>query len=679
MADRGLDFALHQSVDSCAREAIHHSAAIQPHGYLFGLDPHTLALRTKSSNLTAAHTQALAHLPDALRNTLRHLKHELTQQVELAGFGQVLLHCFPAGDTIFCEFENNSAADSSSDASLLLSRLEESSRLLAECTDLPSLCAQAAHIIRQFSGFERVLVYRFDAQENGEVLGESLTESWQQSLLGLHFPASDIPPQARALYQRSRDRWMPSCNYQAIPLEPALDEAGQPFDLSLSHYRSVSPIHRLYQRNIGTDGSMSISILHEGRLWGLIIGHHRRPHHVSATIKNAIRLLAQHFSCVLDTLQNRTTLQAIKQEERAHFKILSKLATADDILSALTRGSPNITDLFPGSLGAAMVWQDGDKSHIHSLGKTLPEPALSRLATWIRSTGQQDVYATDHLQGEQPWVTDIAPEVAGLLAGVFDDSHRPVLLIFRQEQIKTVVWAGKPKKLTGPDGQPNLPRRSFDRWQEIRRGHSAPWSPWELTIAADIINAINGVILRQSHRLADMQSAYQHALNLSLTDGLTGIANRRHFDDCLQQQLALAKRAGYPIGLLLVDIDYFKAFNDHYGHVAGDQCLIRVAQTLNGLIKRAPDLVARYGGEEIVLLLPGTKLEGVRQLGMRALQAIRQLAIPHAFSQTDSIITVSVGGLSLLPGPGTDTSTILRMVDDKLYTSKNQGRNRLSL
>jgi diguanylate cyclase (GGDEF)-like protein len=681
-AEQGLQSVLIQDADRCAQEAIHLVAAIQPHGYLLGLDGDTLALRTRSSNLSFLDSSAAvaAWLPLEVQQACRQLVSETVFPVALPSFGLVELHCFRAGDCVFCEFEQD--ADTSMATSQLqwLTGVKQSHDALAACTDIDSLVSHTTHAIQVLSGFERVMIYCFDAAGNGEVIGESLVQDWSQSLLGLHFPASDIPAQARDLYQRVIERWMPTREYEALPLLAVGDAAG-PFDLSLSRYRSVSPVHRLYQRNIGADGSMSISILQNGKLWGLIIGHHRQAHRINTTVRYAVLSIAQVFSAKLENMLERNTLLAIQREERAHFRILSKLALAEDTLTALTTGTPNIADLFPGSLGAAIVWRDQGTVHTRTFGKTPPADALIRLADWVKSKRGGPIYTTDQLSAEQPWMSarGTEAEVAGLLAGILDDERQPVFLVFREEQIKKVEWAGKPEKIIAQEGGPNLPRRSFDRWVEIRRGHSTPWTSWERTIGADIVNAINEVILRQKHRLADLKTAYDLALKLSRTDGLTGIANRRHFDDFLQEQLRDSQYCGQSIGLLLVDIDDFKAFNDHYGHVAGDQCLIAVAQCLSKLVTRPCDLLARYGGEELVLLLAGADRERISQIARLAMQEISQLAIPHAFSRASNIITVSIGAISLQPTPATTSASMLCEVDKRLYDSKNNGRNRLTV
>ncbi|MBF0293735.1 MAG: GGDEF domain-containing protein [Magnetococcales bacterium] len=192
-----------------------------------------------------------------------------------------------------------------------------------------------------------------------------------------------------------------------------------------------------------------------------------------------------------------------------------------------------------------------------------------------------------------------------------------------------------------------------------------------------LLKALIREFVESERQLAE---AHRQLLTISRTDALTGIANRRWFDEVLTAEWSRAVRSGGVIGLLLMDIDSFKLFNDNYGHPAGDDCLRKVAQTVSGVMHRSPDLAARYGGEELVCVLPETNLAGVDKVGHEILEAVRALRLPHAFSKVpDGIVTVSIGGASLSPTPGSDPGALLKQADAMLYQSKENGRNRLTL
>ena len=166
---------------------------------------------------------------------------------------------------------------------------------------------------------------------------------------------------------------------------------------------------------------------------------------------------------------------------------------------------------------------------------------------------------------------------------------------------------------------------------------------------------------------------------IALIDGLTQIANRRCFDDTLAKEWQRLKRIDQPISLLLGDIDYFKKFNDHYGHQAGDDCLQQVGKALAGSGLRAADLAARYGGEEFVLLLPDVSSEGALKVAERVLDAIRTLQIPHQASEVSNTVSISIGAATLIPTDQQQPAALIALADEALYRAKEQGRNRVLL
>ncbi|MBF0486673.1 MAG: diguanylate cyclase [Nitrospirae bacterium] len=164
---------------------------------------------------------------------------------------------------------------------------------------------------------------------------------------------------------------------------------------------------------------------------------------------------------------------------------------------------------------------------------------------------------------------------------------------------------------------------------------------------------------------------------LAAKDGLTGIANRRTFDDSYRKEWTRAVRMKSTLSLILIDIDYFKLYNDSYGHMQGDICLKKVAETLQGCLKRPADLAARYGGEEFVCLLPETDIDGLAQIGNNIRASIEALKIPHEYSLASNCVTVSMGGSEARPTTDILPETFLTHVDELLYRSKEEGRNRL--
>jgi diguanylate cyclase (GGDEF)-like protein len=160
-------------------------------------------------------------------------------------------------------------------------------------------------------------------------------------------------------------------------------------------------------------------------------------------------------------------------------------------------------------------------------------------------------------------------------------------------------------------------------------------------------------------------------------DGLTGIANRRQFDETLQIEGQRLIRSHQPLGIIMVDIDFFKPFNDNYGHGKGDECLVKVAQALQSVFRRPADLLARYGGEEFVAILPETDRQGVHMMAEKMCQAVRDLNLPHGYSAVEQCVTVSLGGISRRVDTLEDVKQLLRFADQALYQAKEQGRNQV--
>jgi diguanylate cyclase (GGDEF)-like protein/PAS domain S-box-containing protein len=174
-----------------------------------------------------------------------------------------------------------------------------------------------------------------------------------------------------------------------------------------------------------------------------------------------------------------------------------------------------------------------------------------------------------------------------------------------------------------------------------------------------------------------LEEANMELTKLSRTDGLTGALNRRRFDELLETEWVRATRANAHIGLLMIDIDFFKAYNDNHGHSAGDECLRRVVDAVKSVVRNPPDAVARYGGEEFVCLLPGANLQAVEEVGTRVLDSVRESRLPHGFSSVSEHVTVSIGGASIAATLDVDPRSLVKMADDSLYKAKWGGRNQI--
>ena len=227
-------------------------------------------------------------------------------------------------------------------------------------------------------------------------------------------------------------------------------------------------------------------------------------------------------------------------------------------------------------------------------------------------------------------------------------------------------WIAKRLAERGTHAQPILQRHANDRWihtYEVR-------TPQGFTVVA---RAEVTDLVRKEQLLAQ---ANEQLSRQSATDGLTGIANRRRFDETLASEWLRAARSGTSLSLLMVDIDHFKLFNDHYGHLAGDECLRRVTHVLSSCIRRAGEVLARYGGEEFVMLMPGADLAQAQDMAQRCLNRIEHEAIPHGSSPTTPWVTFSIGIACVLPSASRDRETLVNAADTAMYRAKMAGRAR---
>jgi diguanylate cyclase (GGDEF)-like protein len=183
---------------------------------------------------------------------------------------------------------------------------------------------------------------------------------------------------------------------------------------------------------------------------------------------------------------------------------------------------------------------------------------------------------------------------------------------------------------------------------------------------------------RVTQRTDELQQLNRKLETLSLTDSLTGIANRRHFDTILRQECKRAQRLGHPLALAMLDVDWFKAYNDQYGHPSGDACLQQIAQVLSATVCRSSDLVARYGGEEFVFIAPMLNAAEALDIAEKVVRTVADLALPHSQSPVGHV-TVSMGVAAITPGTENSAAVLLQCADAALYLAKTQGRNRAEL
>ncbi|MGA0594775.1 ATP-binding protein [Enterovirga sp. CN4-39] len=507
-------------LSACDREPIHLLGSIQPHGVLLSLREDDLRILQASSNapdMLGIPVRGTS-LPDALPAVAEKLGSDwpgrvaegaagYLKSVELptpAGIRSFDIAAHRAGRRIIVELEERLEPNGSEDG---FARLRALATSFQGASSLQELCTVFAQQIRALTGFDRALVYRFDEDWHGTVLAEDRNDSLP-SYLDLRFPGSDIPAQARELYRRNRLRIIPDAGYQPVPIEPLLDpEAGVPLDLSYSVLRSVSPVHVEYMRNMGTGASMSVSIVIEGRLWGLVSCHNRAPRRVSLAARDLCDLLTQMLAVHLDARERTVATTQRARLAGIQSRLLGYMAEGERFLDGLIRHPEEFLEL-AGASGAAIVSAEA----CWLVGSTPPEAAVKDLFEWLSREHREDVFSTDVLSSVLPEAKSYAREASGLLAISVAKRQPAYVLWFRPELVEAVRWGGDPRKPAAAIETGRIhPRQSFEVWKETVRGRSAPWSAAELETARELRNAIIGIVLRQAEELASVSEELQKA------------------------------------------------------------------------------------------------------------------------------------------------------------------------
>ncbi|WP_255595749.1 SpoIIE family protein phosphatase [Cellulomonas sp. C5510] len=421
---------------------------------------------------------------------------------------------------------------------------------------LDGLYDQAARHVRRLTGFDRVMVYRFDAEYNGEVVAEARRDDLEP-FLGLHYPASDIPPQARAMYEKSWIRLISDVDYAPVPVVPT-DEplSGRPLDLTYATLRSVSPIHCEYLRTMGVRASMSISLLRDGRLWGMVACHHYAgPHAPSYGVRAASEFLGVALSARLVAQVEQDLLA----ESRRASGVLARLVAAsrdEDVrlAQALTR-TGDLLDLVPAD--GVVVCAGGD---LATRGRVPDEASCHRLASWGSALGD-GVVATDRL-AEEPGAPQV-PGVAGVVAFALPDGGTVVWV--RDEVVRTVDWGGDPhgKVEVREEGGVRLgPRTSFALWREHVRGRSQPWDDRHAGNAADLRSHLVEALFRRGQVEVGAARALQRTLLPPTLPAVPGWAVDARYEPAGTGQVG----GDWYDGLVLADGRLALAVGDVTGH-----------------------------------------------------------------------------------------------------------------
>lgn len=508
------------ALTDCDREPIHIPQSIQPHGFLLVLDLQTLTIRQgagaiedltgRKAWIDRAIADVLGDVTDrrirsmaAMQETGFACRWRATNRLEYDVVVHRAPNAGPADELMIVEVEQ-----SSQQARLgidLVANLDAAGASLERAVTVQSVCERAAEAFRKLTGFDRVMIYRFHDDDAGQVIAEARADG-TGSFLNHHFPAADIPRQARALYLRNPVRVIPDSRYTPQPLRPvAPGEA--PLDMSDSGLRSVSPIHLQYLRNMDVRASASVSIIVDDALWGLIACHNASPKLLPYELRVGCTTLARNLARQLKAKGDAELYRERIRLRRMEDELVGRLSTDRPLREALGMHADSLMQLTSAD-GLAIVGDGG----VQIFGHAPPKDAVSAIAAWAAEQPGLRPVSSHNLAAILPEAEAWSIHGSGLLAVTLPIDQPVSILWFRSEVIETVRWAGNPSTAdkTGPNAV-LTPRASFESWSESVSGRAHRWSPAAIESAARLRDA-----------LADYAAIDQlRRLNRSLQDRLS--------------------------------------------------------------------------------------------------------------------------------------------------------------
>jgi two-component system, chemotaxis family, sensor kinase Cph1 len=488
-------------LSNCEREEIHLAGSIQPHGALLVVSEPDLCVIQASANaaeflkLKKVIGMPLADLDgDLLFRILPHLD-PTSQGLPIAVRCRIgspgaefdgLLHRPPAGGLII---ELERAGPSVDLTRQIASALEK----IRTATSLKALCDETATLFQDRTGYDRVMVYRFDDEGHGEVFSERRKPELE-AYLGNRYPATDIPQMARRLYERTRVRVLVDVNYEPILLQPRLSPlTGRDLDMSLCFLRSMSPIHLQYLKNMGVGATLVVSLVVGGKLWGLVACHHYEPRFIHFELRAICELLAEAIATRIAALESFAQSQSEIFVQRLGQRMIEAISREGDWRAAIFDSSQSILQPL-GASGSALIYE----GQIITSGEVPGTHEIREIAAWLDTRRETGVWETASLGLDEPQFAGITKVASGIAVTPISNNPGEYLIWFRPERIRTVTWGGDPLKpfVIGSNPSDLSPRRSFAQWHQLVEGTSEPWTSADISAARLIGQAVADIVLQ---------------------------------------------------------------------------------------------------------------------------------------------------------------------------------------
>lgn len=650
----------------CEAEPITFPGRIQPFGFLlavetdtdriafasenavahFGVEARSLIGRTLADVLGAA---SLERLRELMRSE-RYAPTNFTTVETLDGTrafdaiahrseGHVVVEGVPSADPMH-------AARAISDTQRLIHRIRGAK-------DLATMLATAAEETRALTGFDRAMVYRFDEDLHGQVVAESRAEGLEP-FLGLHYPATDIPAQARRMYLLQRVRQIVDVRHEPVALVGEPGRSAAALDLTYAVLRSVSPYHLTYLENMGVRATLAVSIIVDDALWGMLVFHHASPRALDCTTRGLCDLIGQTLSVMIDVRAAADRRESLAARAASITAVEEALAEADSIGSALTA----VSDLLLSAMNATGCYVKIGGASL-GYGRTPPEAAC-RTAMARLALGEGS-YATTHELRALDASLEQWSDMASGAAAVFLPNHPGDGVVwFRPERRRDLAWGGDPNKPMEHDPQTGRlgPRRSFAKWVETVKCTSERFDATDAEVAGRLRRGLIGALLRISEERLHWIRNF---------DALTGLL-RREIAEARLRRTVTAIDDGV-LGVAIVAVNRLAPIVERYGARMGDQVLLGVTRRLQALLRKG-DYLARYGEDALLFVARRDDTDDLRRLGTQILDAFRQ-----PFEEDGVSLPVSVrAGIAAHPGCPVDALVATAAAAEREAAKEKRGR-----
>ncbi|RYY49875.1 MAG: GAF domain-containing protein [Chitinophagaceae bacterium] len=554
---------------NCDREPIHIPGKIQAHGILLAIEKATMRVTHVSENLSAyfpinpadvlnksfQHFTEAAKIDTTNNNVIGFINSRLLKDDAENGLivttqkgEDFYLIVNGSGNAVLIEMERVQSEKQEGAQAIMESLL---GRILG-ARSLEETLHWSAIQVKEIIGFDRVMIYRFAEDGHGEVVAEAVSEE-HESFMGLHYPASDIPKQARELYKRNLVRIIADVDAVDASIEAESEATKEtPLDLTDSVLRAVSPIHIQYLKNMGVKASFSVSLLSDGALWGLIACHNYSPKIIDFKKRNSCKVIGQLLSTSLIYRENEEGKEQ-KNRFRDHMLDMVKLVrNAWDIPAALTNDANNLLAITEAT-GAALIYEE----KIYLLGETPTREQVIEIAGWLQGFTKNQVFQTDRISSEFPAALEFKEVASGLLSCAISRELNEYIFWFKKEMPQTVKWAGNPQKPVevNENGLMSLsPRRSFEVWTEEVEGVSAPWTSNEISVAMLFREELVHIIDERANQIRklneQLKQAYDELDTFSFTishDLKTPLSSIKNYTELLLENEEYNMEAARPM------------------------------------------------------------------------------------------------------------------------------------